>query len=52
MKTRREILKAAALGVAASWLPAWTLEEKIRLGVASYSLQKLKRAQAIEVMKP
>jgi sugar phosphate isomerase/epimerase len=51
MKTRREILQAAALGVAASWLPAWTPEEKIRLGVASYSLRKLKRAQAIEVVK-
>jgi sugar phosphate isomerase/epimerase len=51
MKTRREILKAAALGVAASWLPAWAPEEKIRLGVASYSLRKLKRAQAIEVVK-
>src|SRR3954462_12912910 len=49
---RRDLLKAAALGAAASWLPGWTVrEEKIRLGVASYSLRKFKRAQAIEMIK-
>src|SRR5436190_20852654 len=51
MLTRRDILKAAAVGAAASWLPAWAAEEKIRLGVASYSLRNLKRPQAIEAVK-
>ena len=51
MMNRRDLLKAAALGAAASWLPAWRREEKIRLGVASYSLRKFKRAQAIEMTK-
>lgn len=51
MITRRETLKAAALGLTAAWLPAWRAEEKIRLGVASYSLRKFKRAQAIEIIK-
>ncbi|HVE39726.1 MAG TPA: sugar phosphate isomerase/epimerase [Planctomycetota bacterium] len=51
MLTRRDVLKAAAIGAAASWLPAWASEEKIRLGVASYSLRNLKRPQAIEAVK-
>ncbi len=51
MLTRRDMLKAAALGTAAACLPAWRREEKIRLGVASYSLRKFKRAQAIEMVK-
>src|SRR6185295_14306449 len=51
MMNRRDLLKAAAIGAAASWLPAWRREEKIRLGVASYSLRKFKRAQAIEMVK-
>jgi len=50
--TRRDVLKAAALGAAAWGIPAWRgREEKIRLGVASYSLRKFKRAQAIEMVK-
>lgn len=51
MITRRELLRAAALGAAAAGLPGWAREEKIRLGVASYSLRKFKRAQAIEMVK-
>jgi len=52
MQTRRELLKAAALGAAALGLPAWTRPaEKIRLGVASYSLRNFKRPQAIEMVK-
>jgi sugar phosphate isomerase/epimerase len=51
MTTRRDMLRYAALGLAAPWLPAWTRDEKIRLGVASYSLRKFKRAQAIEMVK-
>src|SRR6185295_10577628 len=51
MLTRRDLLKAAAVGAAASWLPAWKAEEKIRLGVASYSLRNLKRPAAIEAVK-
>src|SRR2546426_11815338 len=60
MLTRRDVLKAAAglsavalakADAAASWLPAWAPDEKIRLGVASYSLRNLKRAQAIEAVK-
>jgi sugar phosphate isomerase/epimerase len=51
MLTRRDVLKAAAVGAAATWLPAWASEDKIRLGVASYSLRNLKRPQAIEAVK-
>jgi sugar phosphate isomerase/epimerase len=51
MLTRRELLKTSALGVAALGLPGWAREEKIRLGVASYSLRKFKRPQAIEMTK-
>src|SRR5438876_12194082 len=51
MLTRRDVLKAAAIGAAASWLPGCAPDEKIRLGVASYSLRNLKRAQAIEAVK-
>src|SRR6185295_1125210 len=52
MQTRRDILKAAALGVAAMNLPAWArAEEKIRLGVASYSLRNFKRTEAIAMVK-
>lgn len=51
MITRRDILKAAAIGAAASCLPSFAAEEKIRLGVASYSLRKFKRAQAIAMVK-
>lgn len=51
MITRRGFLKAAALAAGAPWLPAWAREEKIRLGVASYSLRKFKRTQAIEMVK-
>jgi sugar phosphate isomerase/epimerase len=63
--TRRDLLKSAAAGAAALALPAfasartnasaggpaWRPEEKIKLGVASYSLRKFKRAQAIEMVK-
>jgi sugar phosphate isomerase/epimerase len=52
MMTRRDVMKAAALGAAAWSLPGWTRrEEKIRLGVASYSLRKFKRPQCIEMVK-
>jgi sugar phosphate isomerase/epimerase len=52
MLTRRDLLKATALGAAAGGLPAWArTEEKIRLGVASYSLRNFKRPQAIEMVK-
>lgn len=52
MLTRRTLLKAAAVGAAAGALPAWARpEEKIRLGVASYSLRNFKRPQAIEMVK-
>jgi len=51
MLTRRDVLKAAAIGAAGFGLPAWAAEEKIRLGVASYSLRNLKRPQAIEAVK-
>ena len=51
MLTRREMLTTAALGTAALGLPGWAREEKIRLGVASYSLRKFKRPQAIEMIK-
>jgi len=52
LMNRRDLLKTAALGAAASWLPGWAArEEKIRLGVATYSLRKFKRAQAIEMIK-
>lgn len=52
MLTRRDLLKTAALGAAACGLPAWTRpEEKIRLGVASYSLRKFKRPEAIGIVK-
>ncbi len=49
--TRRDVLRSAAAGAAALALPAWRGEEKIKLGVASYSLRKFKRAQAIEMVK-
>jgi len=51
MITRRDLLKTSALAAASAWLPAWKLDEKIRLGVASYSLRNLKRPQAIEAVK-
>lgn len=52
LMNRRDLLKAAAIGAAASWLPGWTArEEKIRLGVATYSLREFKRPQAIEMIK-
>ena len=52
MLTRRTLMQAAALGATAAALPAWTRrEEKIRLGVASYSLRKFKRPQCIEMVK-
>jgi len=52
MLTRRDVLKAAALGAAAWGLPAWARpEEKIRLGVASYSLRKFKRPECISMVK-
>jgi sugar phosphate isomerase/epimerase len=52
MLTRRDVMKAAALGAAAWGLPGWSRrDEKIRLGVASYSLRKFKRPEAIEMVK-
>jgi sugar phosphate isomerase/epimerase len=61
MLTRRDWMKSAALGAAALGLPAgasakaglpgWVRDEKIRLGVASYSLRKFKRDKAIEIVK-
>jgi sugar phosphate isomerase/epimerase len=53
MLTRRTLLQASALGAAAWGLPAWArpADEKIKLGVASYSLRNFKRAQAIEMVK-
>jgi len=52
MMNRRDVLKAAALGAAAWGLPAWTRrDEKVKLGVASYSLRKFKRPECIEMVK-
>ena len=52
MMTRRDVLKAGAWGLAAAGLPGWTRrEEKVRLGVASYSLRKFKRPEAIQMVK-
>lgn len=52
MMTRRDVLKAGALGIAAAGLPGFGgREEKIRLGVASYSLRKFKRPDAIQMVK-
>jgi sugar phosphate isomerase/epimerase len=52
MLNRRDLLKATALGAAAWGMPAWARnEDKIRLGVASYSLRNFKRPQAIEMVK-
>jgi sugar phosphate isomerase/epimerase len=51
MLSRRDVLKAAAIGAAGFGLPGWRREEKIRLGVASYSLRNLKRPQAIEAVR-
>lgn len=50
MMKRRDVLKAAALGAAAWGLPGWR-DEKIRLGVASYSLRKFKRPECIAMVK-
>ncbi|HXX95198.1 MAG TPA: sugar phosphate isomerase/epimerase [Planctomycetota bacterium] len=50
--TRRQMLGATALGAAGLAIPGWRRpDEKIRLGVASYSLRNFKRAQAIEMVK-
>jgi sugar phosphate isomerase/epimerase len=51
MTTRREALQAMAFALATPWMPARRREEKIRLGVASYSLRKFKRPQVIEMVK-
>jgi sugar phosphate isomerase/epimerase len=51
MLTRRNLLKAsAALGLA-PLIGAAPAADKVKLGVASYSLRKFKRAQAIEMVK-
>ena len=50
MMNRRDVLKAAALGAAAWALPGFR-DEKIKLGVASYSLRKFKRPECIEMVK-
>jgi sugar phosphate isomerase/epimerase len=49
--TRREILKASGAGIALSCLPGFKRDPQIRLGVASYSLRKFKRSQAIDMVK-
>jgi sugar phosphate isomerase/epimerase len=50
--SRRDWIRLSALGAASAALPAWTRgEDKIRLGVATYSLRKFKRPQAIEIVK-
>jgi sugar phosphate isomerase/epimerase len=50
--SRRDALRLAGLGAAAAALPAWTRSaEKVRLGVATYSLRKFKRPRAIEMIK-
>ena len=51
MITRRTCSKPGAIQPHRRGSPAWRLEEKIRLGVASYSLRNLKRPQAIEAVK-
>lgn len=52
MITRRDVIRAAALGAASACLPGWTRrEDKVRLGVATYSLRKFKRPQAIEMIQ-
>jgi sugar phosphate isomerase/epimerase len=51
MISRRTLLKSAALAAASPWLSGARFEERIRLGVASYSLRKFKRPQAIEIVK-
>jgi len=54
---RRTFLRASAAGVAAVLTPLPSLHavergsEQVRLGVASYSLRKFSRAQAIEMVK-
>src|SRR5688572_25216776 len=50
MMNRRDVLKAATLGAAAWGLPGFR-DEKVRLGVASYSLRKFKRPECIEMVK-
>lgn len=50
MMNRRDVLKAAALGAAAWGLPGFR-DEKVKLGVASYSLRKFKRPECIEMVK-
>ena len=49
--TRREMLTSTAAAGLASVAGTWGAEEKVRLGVASYSLRKFKRPQAIEMVK-
>ena len=49
--TRREMLTSTAAAGLASVAGTWGTAEKIRLGVASYSLRKLKRPEAIKVIK-
>lgn len=51
MITRRQILRTAMMGAAAACLPSFAMEERLKLGVASYSLRKFKRSQAIEMVK-
>jgi sugar phosphate isomerase/epimerase len=57
MTTRRDVLRAAAAGLAATWIgrPSWAAarraDEAVKLGVASYSLRKLDRRKAIEAVK-
>ena len=49
--TRREMLMSTAAAGLASVAGTWKTEEKVRLGVASYSLRKFKRAEAIRMVK-
>lgn len=50
MTTRRELLAGAAAVLGATRLPAAPAED-LKLGVASYSLRKFARPQAIEIIK-
>jgi len=48
---RRDFIKGSSAVAAAAALTGFRREEKIRLGVASYSLRKFDRAKAIEMIK-
>ena len=51
MQTRRDMLKTTAVLALAPLLGAAPAADKVKLGIASYSLRGLKRPQAIEAVK-